>query len=840
MHPLAVFMPLLFASLASADVLTVAQTGTGDFVELNDAIGAASAGDTIWVRGGSYERIDLVKGSLHITAIEDAEVIIAGVSVEGLGFGQTVTLTGLTIWNGQALPIDGGALTIRNCLGSVRVQDCTVAWNKPQAADGVHAIAISVIDSNDVAFTSCQAGGGVNPRYTTSVLLINSQVSMHDCWVYGSTNATGPGLGANVQNSTLIATGGRIQGGTGGEYLWWETPTRGGTGLLTRGPSTIFDVGCDIRGGDGGTCYGWSCYEPNGEQGPAMFIGAGGVYEAMDPPSRSWTCPNLSFDNRMLRLEWESQPGDELYVFRSGRGEFSIDPSHASVQLVNQPGVASPHVGTHGPAWSGMVEVPISDLGVDGQEGSFLLQSFIVTAGGDVVWLAPYALSILDDARLEALVGRVYVDASAADGGDGRSWASAYSDLQEALDAVTLSYQEDMPQPREVWVAQGTYIVPYSATPYDGFSAHFPGSLYGGFAGDETRLEERDLSAHVTILDGDRLGDDGPGFTNYEDNAKELLIMGWPGGAFSNVSLLIDGFTFRGAGSIGSSANSAVRLGGSHVRNCVFRDNQSMVTFRLEGVLAQPMLIEGCDFIGNTSIEAFGAAAYLRGYYSMVNCRFLENKHPTSEGGALTLWGQSYDRNRSVTNCFFRGNESLQGAAILYDASTDPPIRISNCTLVDNHGVIGAGGIRVEGDQWSNFEEMPIEIDNCVLWGNSNAGVFDEAAQLEFSNIGFALPPVHYSTLQGWTGGLGGLGNNGSDPLVGSDGSLGFGSPCIDSGWNEAVPGDLFDLDGDGDVTEPLPFDMAGNPRFVDDPLAPDTGSGVAPLVDRGALERQP
>jgi hypothetical protein len=54
---------------------------------------------------------------------------------------------------------------------------------------------------------------------------------------------------------------------------------------------------------------------------------------------------------------------------------------------------------------------------------------------------------------------------------------------------------------------------------------------------------------------------------------------------------------------------------------------------------------------------------------------------------------------------------------------------------------------------------------------------------------------------------------------------LSAGSPCIDAGDNNSIPADTADLDGDGDVNEPIPFDLDGNPRIV----------GAA--VDMGAYE---
>ena len=77
------------------------------------------------------------------------------------------------------------------------------------------------------------------------------------------------------------------------------------------------------------------------------------------------------------------------------------------------------------------------------------------------------------------------------------------------------------------------------------------------------------------------------------------------------------------------------------------------------------------------------------------------------------------------------------------------------------------------------------------------------------------------------------------DVWVDGDYRLSAGSPCIDAGGNAAVPADELDLDGDGDFDEPLPFDLDGHPRFVDDPNTPDTGAGEPPIVDMGAYEFQ-
>jgi hypothetical protein len=108
---------------------------------------------------------------------------------------------------------------------------------------------------------------------------------------------------------------------------------------------------------------------------------------------------------------------------------------------------------------------------------------------------------------------------------------------------------------------------------------------------------------------------------------------------------------------------------------------------------------------------------------------------------------------------------------------------------------------------------------NSILWGDATGEVFLGAASLNFS----------YSDVQG--GGFIGPGNINADPHFVNPGAgnwtLGSGSPAVDSGNNAAVP--------PGVTT-----DLAGLPRFFDDPAVPDTGAGTPPIVDMGAYERVP
>src|SRR5262245_26227658 len=95
----------------------------------------------------------------------------------------------------------------------------------------------------------------------------------------------------------------------------------------------------------------------------------------------------------------------------------------------------------------------------------------------------------------------IYVRASASGANNGTSWADAYVNLQSALAAAQSG--------DEIWVAAGVYTPAAANGPRtDSFNMVSGVVVYGGFAGTETQLEQRDFVANVTTLSGDLNGDD--------------------------------------------------------------------------------------------------------------------------------------------------------------------------------------------------------------------------------------------------------------------------------------------------------------------------------------------
>jgi len=419
----------------------------------------------------------------------------------------------------------------------------------------------------------------------------------------------------------------------------------------------------------------------------------------------------------------------------------------------------------------------------------------------------------VDDDTLPTL----HVDAAAAGANNGVNWADAYRGLREALEAARSAGGVE-----EIRVAGGVYTpAPPGGDREQSFRLTHAVRVRGGFAGSANPddPDARDITLYPTILSGDLNGDDATGGVN--DNAHRIVVA-------QEVDTLaaLDGLVIEGARGAADGAGLRSDDALPTLVDCVFRNN---VGDDGGAIYCQGSLWAIRCVFENNAADRGGVCRAGRSVY--VNCVFNGNE-------AETFGGVAYGGSPEFINCKFVGNRARFGAACYVVQRAT----LIGCAVVAN-ATSSAGGSAVQGDETNR-----IDVDNCIVWSNSAAGVISERTQV------WTLLPIsvdiNYSCIQGWSGVLGGLGNIGADPLfvdpLGPDGipgtldddlRLGASSPCIDAANNAALPNDVFDLDGDGDTGEPIPLDLAGLPRRVDDPARPDSGAGTPPIVDMGAYE---
>jgi hypothetical protein len=241
---------------------------------------------------------------------------------------------------------------------------------------------------------------------------------------------------------------------------------------------------------------------------------------------------------------------------------------------------------------------------------------------------------------------------------------------------------------------------------------------------------------------------------------------------------------------------------------------------------------------------------------TLINCIFAKNlsghggppaRDPHDGGGVCNDNGSDVN----LMNCIFIRNwaDNGDGGALANDNSSHAAL--TNCTLVENEATMETvyggrgGGVCLKGGS-------TITVTNCILWGNIDADGegHDETDQLYI--VG-GTADVTYSCIQDEEPDnddpFGGSANHNIDDdprFVDPDGPdddpdewednnyrLRHCSDCMDSADDSAVPPDEGDLDGDGNIEEPTPFDLDGNPRFAN-------GNGLGgDEVDMGAYELQ-
>lgn len=292
--------------------------------------------------------------------------------------------------------------------------------------------------------------------------------------------------------------------------------------------------------------------------------------------------------------------------------------------------------------------------------------------------------------------------------GDGSSWDKAMNNIHKAL------FLADYLKIPEVWVAQGTYVTSEVRDRSVYFTLRTGVSLYGGFKGNETFLQERNPGAFPSILSGDI----GRLEREYDDAYRILY--------YSPTSLkdssFIDGFVIQNSNNTNepSQAYCAADITQVSMSNCIFTNNTGIA------LRAKDCIISQCNFFDNKASE-YGAAVVLD------KTNFINNSVYNNYG---KQGGGIYANQSKISLCNVYSNTGQNGGG-MYVLKSD----ISQSKIYNNTAEINGGGIYAVG--------MPSRIVNNVIYNNTSHEFGGGAYIDSISSFNFNTIVANKSLVQG-------------------------------------------------------------------------------------------
>ncbi len=354
-----------------------------------------------------------------------------------------------------------------------------------------------------------------------------------------------------------------------------------------------------------------------------------------------------------------------------------------------------------------------------------------------------------------------YVTPTGAGTKDGLSWTNAYEggQLQTAINA---SASGDM-----VWVASGTYKPTTGTDRTISFQLKEGVKVYGGFAGTETQINQRNWKTNETILSGDLNGDDvvtGSGstlsITNNSENSYHVFYHNDLGLTSATV---LDGFTITGGNAYNFGGGMINYNSSPTLENMKFIHNYAASGGGIYNDLSN-CTITNSIFTQNIAIDYGGGI-----YNSFYSNPLLKNVAITQNTGGGIF--NSINSSPTLTNVTLAGNFSTFKGGGMYNENYSSPV-LNNCIIWGNTAANSGNQIYIDG---SYADHTTTTLNYCCYSNSANDMVVNATGSFQYSNCITSDPLFINPALNNFR--------------------LNALSPCVDAG-NNTFNTSLYDLDG--------------------------------------------
>ena len=322
----------------------------------------------------------------------------------------------------------------------------------------------------------------------------------------------------------------------------------------------------------------------------------------------------------------------------------------------------------------------------------------------------------------------------AADGtGDGSSWSSAYPDLESAM-AIANLYSTG-----QIWIKNGTY---YGNTSSDvAFTMPKGVTLYGGFAGTESDISERDLHSGATVLSGNnqRAVLLSP-VTTTSGNIYDITFADGiaTNGAVVNVknSIRLERCVFEN-NQVSDPENDAVAyLSQTNIYCSIFRNNNgsalkinngqvrnSLIAHNNgNGIIASNSTVDGSDVVCNSGVGIVNNNTKIRNCIIWRNdSSLINNNIQRITFSAIEGFGEKDSNSNFGISHINRPNEGLGPFFVAPDTTIGPVAEIGDWRLSSLSPLVNAGDTIRTGSY-----VIDLAGDNRFRSGRADIGCYEQ------------------------------------------------------------------------------------------------------------------